>query len=132
MAAMYEAVDTVQYGYERSLSAYFRNKGMSLEQGLEYVATATDAQLQEVVRAAASDSGFTSHADAVRDHMAPAISGTWDGLGVTGTGFEAEEDAFVNNMKRLKQDPANASWMNYNYQTQSGQGHVDEDDPSKH
>ncbi len=131
MGALYESVDTIQYGYERALSQYFRAKGMTIDQGLLYVSTATQAQINELVAVANTDSSFMFHANSVQNWV-PATDNQYDGMGVTGTGLEAESDAFIREMARLKQNPANRPWMNYNYQTNTGQGHVDEDDPNKH
>ncbi len=48
VAALYEGVDTVQYGFESALARHFSEQGMSLEQAMIHLASAPQAELREI------------------------------------------------------------------------------------
>lgn len=51
MAALYEAVDTVQYSHEVAISALFRNQGRYLEDAMVYLGAATQSELNSIASA---------------------------------------------------------------------------------
>lgn len=47
-AALFEGVDTVQYGFESAIARHFSEQGMSLEQAMIHLASAPQAELREI------------------------------------------------------------------------------------
>lgn len=48
ISTLWEAVDTFRTGYESSLAGYFRSRNMSVEEGMLYIAGATEKELNKM------------------------------------------------------------------------------------
>ncbi|MGZ3726490.1 MAG: hypothetical protein ACXWQQ_11850 [Pseudobdellovibrio sp.] len=54
VSTLWEAVDTFRTGYENALAQYFRSRNMSVEEGMLYIGSATEKELDQIDQEAGS------------------------------------------------------------------------------
>lgn len=105
MAALAEGADTFQYTEERLICSYFRNvKQQTLEEGMMYLARATNQELDEIAATIGAKEIFDKTAKTF-ETWAPPISVKYPISGQTGVGFDQEIDDMFLEMKRLHNEP---------------------------
>jgi hypothetical protein len=111
MGAMYEGVDTVQYGHEVGIAKYFSEKmQMGLEDSLLWIAKAPKEELDRIVSDAMIE--ISMFETQLRDYVPPIKEG-YGGHGVTGLGLDQELMEYVQTSMEHVADSTNAAFTNY-------------------
>jgi hypothetical protein len=115
ISTLWEAVDTFRTGYESSIANYFKSKGMTAEEGMLHLATASEKDLDKLEESFGSYTQLTSLNEL-------AYSSGWrpfktkfgrNTTNYTEQIFMTEIQDFINeSIERLK-NPANKKYANY-------------------
>jgi hypothetical protein len=122
-SAMYEGVDTVQYGHESSIAQYMAlTRHMDLEEAMVYIAKATKEDLDALIDGAQIRAAVTgaSYGGAVFDGWAPPVHGSYNNAGRHGGTLDDDIDAFVERSVGYLERPELAKY--YNFNTNPGTG----------
>jgi hypothetical protein len=115
ISALWESVDTFTTSYESNIADYFRSKRMSSEEGMLFLGSATEKELDAVEEA------IGSHTD-VSGHEALSYSSGWrptktkfgrGNLNYTSDTFLAEITAYINDCYARLAMPAKKKYGNY-------------------
>lgn len=141
ISAFWEAVDTNQTGFESRMSNFFQQKNMTPQEGMIYLARATNKMLDEVEgidsqTTRSTNSYFERYAaDVVRSNNIGLSSGWVPKLVKFGRAsapedsgvYDKELEKFINKSLQLRADPANKRYYNYHRKGPGKTSATDED-----
>lgn len=140
ISAYWESVDTNQTSYESKISKYFKNKNMTPQEGMIYLARATKEMLDEVegVRdpSARLNYYFSEYSTDVLPEYEIGINNGWQArlvkFGRTSTPndlgvYDKELEKFINRSLEKRADTANKKYYNYHRLGPGKKSAVDED-----
>jgi hypothetical protein len=127
MGAMFEGVDTTQYGHESKLARYMaQTKGFDLEQAMIYIGMATDAELRRLARISSPGSVVGSARGWVpRQNAGAPVAGR------TGRGLETEIDDMIREFEGAARNERFRRIANYSRDVPKG-GAAESDDSIHH
>lgn len=116
ISALWESVDNFRTGYEESISSYIRGKGMSTEEGMLFLGSATEKELDSI------DAEIGTARSEIYNYDQIAYGSGWRPLktrfgrnttNYNESTFLREMTDFINESLRLMQNPANKKYYNY-------------------
>lgn len=119
IAGLFEGVDHAQYGWERRLTTYFHQRGMTLEEAMLYVGTMSNAKIRELKRELEfdlnSEYGWNDYADARKEYaeFKPRHHAQFPREGVSGKGLNADLKEVMEYSYDLLNDPSKKWLTNY-------------------
>jgi hypothetical protein len=126
ISSLWESIDDTQYGYERSIAQYFKRKRMTPQEGMIYLARASQATLKRINNSIGDSYGDYNLARVAYDNG----QGAWKPVPVKfgRTTYVVDPDTydqeladFINKSLALKQDAGKKKYTNY-YRKRTGEG----------
>lgn len=118
VSSLWEAVDTFRTGYESSIANYFKRQGMTAEEGMLFIGSATQAELDAIDQAIGTTDSINSAEELSYSKGWRPVK-TKFGRGTTNYNektYNAEIEAYINeSIKRLKVR-GNQKYGNYHRQ----------------
>lgn len=141
ISALWESVDTNQTMFESKMSEYFKQKNMTPQEGMIYLARATKEMLDEVEGITAeTNSGTNSYYNETANEIAVekniGVNSGWQArlvkFGRTGVAedievYDKELEKFINKSLQIRADKANKKYYNYHRKGPATTSATDED-----
>lgn len=115
VSSFWEAVDTFRTGYEDSIAGYFKRKRMTAEEGMLFLGSATEKELDEIDRAIGTTDSVNSRSE-LSYGLGWRPTKTKFGRGNTNYNektFAAEIESFINTSLEKLKDSNNKKYYNY-------------------
>lgn len=123
ISSLWESIDDTQYNYETEIASYFKSRRMSPQEGMIYLARATDAILDQVENALndSYDDGYMNQVSYEKNKWKPVLHAYGrTAKPKSAVVYDDELTDFINKSLQLKQDPKNKKYYNY-YRRKKGE-----------